>query len=662
MTASSNRRDRDRRKREGVFYTPEPVARYMAATTLGAEIPTTDEFAAASSPRPRSLENSAENAQRNRHPLRIVDPACGDGALIWSAYLNLCEGPSQSCAAARLDVIRQQLFGVDLDRHSVEQLRQRFRDDLAAHVPPSALESVLSENFRCGNAVNGDGWEPHTATLDGTAASTAFHWSDHFPHVHRAGGFDIVIANPPYRRERGGKSDRTELESSPLGRSRGQARMDLWHYFFHRSLDLLRPGGLLTFIVNSYWTTSVAGRPLIARMLAETTPLEFVLLETAPIFTGVAGRHLIIRLRKGITSESCRISRWSDPIPSDVLAPELWCELAGNHELPHQSTGATSAFTWQTVERNELFADGKLNLEAPRAGHAVVRQRPTAQPDDQGQRLGDLFEVRQGIAENPPRVTRRQADADTALRNGEGVFVLNADEIAKLELSPLERSLLRPYYTAAEITRYGSVAPPDQWLLYLTRETAPDLRDMPRIEQHLARFRGLLEQRRETRLGKVAWWHLHWPREPRLFESPRILAVQMVKEPRFAYVESPTYVGFSTNVIVERSANDPASATHRLSLRALVAILNSKFAANWLTDHAKRRGVKLDITGDALKRFPLPQISVPTAEELDRLVLQRCNIQRDLTSSSTPDVRSQIELIEAAIEECVDRLMASEFA
>ncbi|MFO1019598.1 MAG: Eco57I restriction-modification methylase domain-containing protein [Planctomycetales bacterium] len=78
--------------------------------------------------------------------------------------------------------------------------------------------------------------------------------------ARRQGGFDLIIGNPPYRREKDAKEQFEEIAGTPLGKKWRQARMDLWYYFLHRSLDLLHPMGLLCFVVNSYWTHSRGAR------------------------------------------------------------------------------------------------------------------------------------------------------------------------------------------------------------------------------------------------------------------------------------------------------------------------------------------------------------------------------------------------------------------
>ena len=616
---STSAQSRDRRKRHGVFYTPEPVASYMVASTFqrwtagtrsrsGARgdmgvVSGTAQAAGFSSDIDIQEPVASDRPLTN---LRVVDPACGEGALLWPAYQLLCQQAAVADGQSRLDIIRRQMFGVDLDPQSVETLRQRFRSDLAGRVAESELELVLITNFRCGNAVAGHGWDAPAVE------NSTFHWSTAFPGVCAAGGFDVVLANPPYRRERGAKLDLAGLEDAPLTQRWRQARMDLWHYFFHRSLDLLRPGGLLTFIVNSYWTTSHAGRPLIERLAAEATPLEFVLLDAAPVFAGVNGRHLIMQLRKGVTSEPCQVLQLQQACHSAVSDQRLWADLLADRN------GHVKAFAQRQIQRDELFNEGRICLE-PKSMSQLPRSGPAREAS---RTLGDLFEVRQGIAENPPRVTRKQALEHPEYRTGEGVFVLTAEELQQLNLSVTEGACVRPYYSAAEISRDWSPAEPTRWLLYLTRDTAAELSALPNIARHLARFRPLLERRRETQQGKVPWWHLHWPRESRLFEQPRILAVQMCREPLFAYVERPTYVGFSTNLIVEKVFNG-------LSLPALAAILNSRWARDWFTSHAKRRGVNLDITGSTLKNFPLPEIEPADEDALVRLSREHRDAETD---------------------------------
>lgn len=567
-----------RRRTLGSYYTPDWIARWMVAQALATDEPSSTEYCG-----------------------RILDPACGDGGFVLPVLdalaARLSIGPTDT--SARLQIVSEHVFGVDADQAAIDSLRQRVAAWIGKASPD--VSEVIQRNFRWGDALLGEDWSSSASEHD-AAASTGplptadgstdgsqappLHWSAAFPHVAAAGGFDLVIGNPPYRRELNAKSDFDRIAESTLGQRRRTARMDLWHYFLHRGLDLLKVGGRLSFVVNSYWTGATAAEEVRRRLADETTLEELVLLGSARLFDDVSGRHLIFQVRKGANPQiRCRVRDLSNLTRSQIET---------------EFTANTTASAATLVPQADLWSSGQLR--------AAPKQRWPR--DCQGPQLGDVFEVRQGIAENPPLVTRAAATelGDPALA-GSGVFVLTDQEVAALELSEHEQSLLRPYYALSAIGRFQVAPQPTHRLLYLTRHTAPDLEKLPRIAVHLQRFRAILQRRREALSGRIAWWHLHWPREERLFQSPRVLCHQMGHEPRFAYAEQPTFVGFSLHVIVPRPQTPSP-----LSLAALSAILNSRRAKIWFETFAKKRGAHLDISGTVLKQFSLPETYRP---ELD---------------------------------------------
>jgi len=563
-----------RRRALGSYYTPDWIARWMIAQAMA----------------DRDRSGHANHG-------RILDPACGDGGFLLPLveWIAARRSVSQHDCGQRLQIVRDHAFGVDADRAAIEALRQRIVAWIGSDSPEVA--QVLSHHFHWSDALLGEDWVPRStdatttiATARGASSNDSsrndlhpppLQWATAFPQVAAEGGFDLVIGNPPYRRELNAKSDFDRIAESTLGQRWRTARMDLWHYFLHRGLDLLKPDGRLSFIVNSYWTSSTAARDLRRRLADETSMEHLVLLGSARLFPAVSGRHLIFQVRNRVDPQArCQVRDLSDLNRSQIEAA-----------FTQEPTAPTEA----TVAQADLWSSGQLQ------GIAKVRRAPIST----GPVLGDLFEVRQGIAENPPFVTRAAAaELHDPTLAGRGVFVLTDQEVAELELSPHEQSLLRPYYALPAIGRFYVAPQPTHRLLYLTRQTAPELNLLPRIAVHLQRFRSILQRRREVQSGQIAWWHLHWPREERLFISPRILCHQMGHEPRFAYAEHPTFVGFSLHVIVART-HSPAP----VSLGALAAILNSRRAKGWFEGVAKRRGAHLDISGAVLKQFPLPVLN-----------------------------------------------------
>lgn len=571
------------RRRHGRYYTPAWLAEEMTSGALAAFSAEHDD-----AKRPELI---ASGSMLRPVPLTILDPSCGEGVFLVAALRAFCAPLNGSANwPRRFEVATRSTYGADNDSGALAAACEALVDVVA---PPDEsrrfVTEAISRNLVLGDALTGQGLDDSSLAGDADAATApepldtnrsldpnvpAIHWGRAFPNVAAAGGFDLVLGNPPYRRERDARETFERLAQSPLGRRWRQARMDLWHYFAHRGLDLLKPGGRLAFVVSGYWSSSRSAEPLIRRLQNEATFEEIRSLGTARVFAGVQGRHMTFRLRKGCARAKCVIRE-----------------------------GETS----RRVPQHELFSGNRLIL-APR-GPLVTAERSS-------KRLGDRFEVRQGIAENPPVIARSHlARRPGDFIPGEGVFVLSDEEISRRPWNEAERRTFRPYFVPRQVDRFRMPVSPHATLLYLTGRTAPSLEGMPHIAAHLNRFRPILETRREVQRGRIAWWHLHWPREERLFVQPRILAVQMVREPRFAVATAPTFVGFSLNVITSKgnrldSEND---------LHALCGLLNSSVAREWFETHAKRRGVNLDVGGTVLKEFPLPEWGHPTKDAIAAL-------------------------------------------
>ncbi len=126
-----------KRKRDGVYYTPEPMANYLVEQTLDPWF--ADSKAACGYPRAEEGAPSAAAAaayvDRLRN-IRIVDPACGSGAFLISAFRRLLE--ERKSAARDVDrarggapgaidetpfiaeILRDNICGVDINPASVE--------------------------------------------------------------------------------------------------------------------------------------------------------------------------------------------------------------------------------------------------------------------------------------------------------------------------------------------------------------------------------------------------------------------------------------------------------------------------------------------------------------------------------------------------------------
>ncbi len=118
-----------------------------------------------------------------------------------------------------------------------------------------------------------------------TGVQKPFLWPLNFLDVfEKNGGFDIVVANPPYVRMEG-IANADEKAYSVAFREVAAPRADLLVYFYGRALQVLREGGQLAFITSNSFVKRAYGLPLrkhLATQLSLLIALDFGEISMSP--------------------------------------------------------------------------------------------------------------------------------------------------------------------------------------------------------------------------------------------------------------------------------------------------------------------------------------------------------------------------------------------
>ncbi|MBO6036373.1 MAG: N-6 DNA methylase, partial [Acetobacter sp.] len=161
-----------KRKKDGIFYTPEYITHYIVKETIG-----------------KYLEENPEKLEE----IKILDPACGSGAFLNQAHSFLVQqrkiqrdekiaqlGKSQlnffehiNPADIDRSILLNNLYGVDLNKESVEITK------LALWLKTAHAQCKLNnldENIKCGNSLIDD---------ETIAGDKAFKWEDEFPSLFK---------------------------------------------------------------------------------------------------------------------------------------------------------------------------------------------------------------------------------------------------------------------------------------------------------------------------------------------------------------------------------------------------------------------------------------------------------------------------------------------
>ena len=366
-----------RRKREGVYYTPEYVTRYVCRRTI---IPHLSRSGTAEDPTSLVAEYADDfGALDDRLArIKILDPACGSGAFLTEAVGTLLDihramrgyretngeidhgtlNPSIDDARIR-SIVRDNIYGVDINAQSVEITRLSL-----FLLTASRGESLpdLSCNIVAGDSVSDGG-------LD---------WEGAFPRVFGGDkpGFSVIVGNPPYVRHEDmagatkGAGPPRHARMQPLALADGfevPRTSDLGCYFYYHSLANLAEGGRLGFISSDGWLHSDYGLALQRAILdnAEITSIvvpEFSVFEDADVNTAV---ELLRRRSPPADGWNVELARASSAHDFDAMRPGA---------VSRRAQGAIGPGNW-----NSLF-------------HGAV-----AEPAAPMQRMDEAGAVRRGV-------------------------------------------------------------------------------------------------------------------------------------------------------------------------------------------------------------------------------------------------------------------------
>ena len=151
-------------------------------------------------------------------------------------------------------------------------------------------------------------------SLDELQEWSPLHWPLQFPDVYEKGGFDIVIGNPPYEgQDRIGYKKQLRKRASEKYGYDYPAKTDMFQFFVHRGLELVRNDGYYSFIINDTFLMNRNKADVRQAILPNLTELTTVNRDAFDVSIGTA----IFRTKKGASPTTIRYNASRDaPIAS----------------------------------------------------------------------------------------------------------------------------------------------------------------------------------------------------------------------------------------------------------------------------------------------------------------------------------------------------------
>lgn len=622
--------DTNQRKRAGVFYTPRRVVHYMSQETLlnflAEEVPKLSYEQAKDLVQEREIETLDRSLlpqiYKSLDQVKFCDPAIGSGAFalgmakellrLKEMILYLIQDQVQK-EELRLNIVSDSLRGVDIDTQALEITKLRLWlwtavDDL---LPLADLElRILEANPLLKIERNIEQRDPDLKDarasyyqevdlaerrvykesfkeLKADKLGTIFSFVDYFPTVFAAGGFDILITNPPYVGEKGNKKLFRRIKKYALGEFY-QGKMDLFYFFFHLALDIVKDKGEIALITTNYYLTATGAYKLREDLQERGLMQKLINFNDLRLFPAAIGQHnLITILQKSQEEEELKAETVITYREGDIKTQTLKQILAG----------VDAESSYYEISQGELYQGKKkyLHLEKGRVDELLAVLK------EEGEKLGDLCNVNQGLVSGCDRVSKRHIEnyeLPTAVK-GAGVFVITAEEAKDLELSAEDEELLKPWFKNSDIEQYfAKEETKDEYILYLKESNL----ELPRaIERHLQPFKEILKERREVAANRRSWWELQWPRREEIFEGPKLVVPQRSKINAFAYNEVPWYASADVYFITQKQ--------FKVKLKYILALLNSNLYYLWLYYKGKKKGNLLELYQQPLTEVPIKIIN-----------------------------------------------------
>lgn len=602
-------KQKTKRKKDGVFYTPKYITKYIVDNTIGKlctskkhELGLVDEeYARGRKNRHeatiKKLDQQLKDYRSWLLKLTICDPACGSGAFLNQAldflikehnYLDELNkqlfGGFFVFPDVENQILEHNIYGVDLNEESIEIAKLSLW--LRTAQPKRKLTS-LNNNIKCGNSLI------ESKTI---AGNKAFNWREQFPEVFAKGGFDVMIGNPPYLRVQGLREN-FEKESSFYEKKFKSAtgRFDVYVLFMEQSFNLLNEKGKVSFILPHKFLISDFGTG-IRRFLAENNAVESLLhFGSEMVFADAATYTCIINL-----SQNNSKIKFKQIKPLAIFDP----------------------LEFEIIESKNLTAE-KWNLNSE-SGQSVI-DKINRQPLT----LKNVFEnISQGVV---------SVGDEIFLIKGEisGDMFTGYSEKTKQRIT-LEAAIVKPLLKGENVRRYAPVTR-EYFVFYPhfenNNKTIPFEEEYfktnyPLAYNYILPFKDeLIEKKIRYKTNPKAWYSLHRSREISLFEQEKIVTPETSLGGNMSIDVGKNY--HNTQVYTLEKKKDST-----LEYKFLIAILNSNLFWYFLqSTGAVLRGGYFRFKTKYLEPFPFPRIDdnsiqIPFIERVDMLMLYNANYQK----------------------------------
>ncbi|MCF8219640.1 MAG: N-6 DNA methylase [Bacteroidales bacterium] len=607
-------RQKTQRKKEGIFYTPKYITKYIVENTVGRlcvekrnELGIVDEeYTRGRRNRKKAtlkaLSQKLDDYREWLLSLTILDPACGSGAFLNQALDFLIKehgkidelraelmGDSLVLSDITNDILEKNIYGVDLNEESVEIAKLSLWLRTAQK---GRKLNTLSQNIKCGNSLIDD---------PAVAGDKAFRWEEEFPEVFKRGGFDVVIGNPPYVRVQGLRTNfKNESVFYENNFKSATGRFDIYILFIEKAHKLISKRGNVSFILPHKFLVASFGTG-IRNYLAETKAVKSIVHFGSELVFEEASTYTCI----------LTLSHDNETLKFAEIQPQ---QLFSGFRFDWLKTSSLNQDSWNLVEGNVQTLFEKLESSGTHASKIFSK-------------------ISRGV-----------------VTGADGVFILEGEIVRNTfkgfskELNDsveLEAELVHPIIMGNSLSRYCDIKN-DLYILYPHKFDGKTLpitpqeleKNYPRTFEYLSKFEELLVNKKiKYKTDPKYWTALHNSRTFELFQSEKIITPYLSKKGQMSLDKGGIF--FTNDKCSSLVLNDYVKEP----IEYFLGVLNSSLTWFYISKTSSEySGGYFAYTKTYLSPFPIPVESnlelsstiADTVKSLLELSVQFGNIENSL--------------------------------
>lgn len=420
-----------------------------------------------------------------------------------------------------------------------------------------------------------------------------FLWQLNFPEIFQAGGFDIVIGNPPYVRIQ-------ELEQSSVEQLKAKfvsatGKFDIYVTFIEQGFSLLRNGGTLAFINPNKFFNSSYGVGLRRKLSGSRNVWKIVDFGNSQVFESATTYTCLLFLSQ---SQNSQLEYKAVKTKEDI-------RLLGQDALD--------------FAHHTLPSDGKPWIFSDRSESAIFDKMVSHPP-----LISLCDEIFQGLISGGDKLFFLELVSEDTSH-------INARSVIDKNTYTLEKEICFRLLKGSEIRRYSE--PQNAYICIFPYETdssgktvlisEPKLQESyPRIFEYLLKFRSELSKRGSERMEYESWYAMWCPRKLEKFTADKIITQVLSATANYTIdrTHKTLFVGGGNaggyGIIPKNPSN----------LFYLLGVLNSRLMDFYLRKHSTQfRGGFYSYARRFIQNCPIPEPSAKTKVEIEKLVNEILN-------------------------------------